>query len=280
VIDLHCHSVFSDGSDTPEAICELAAAAGLTAVALTDHDGLDGIERARSRADELGIRLVSGCEVSCTWSPGTLHMLCYFVEPGDGPLPHELARLAEDRATRNERMAAKLEALGLPISYAEVIEEAGGKGVGRPHFAAVLVRHGVVGSIQEAFDTYLAKGGAGYVNKTRVSPEEIILTARASGALAVLAHPFSLGLEGAELEAAIGGLAAVGLSGLECYYSRYSVERREQLAAIAGRHGLVATGGSDYHGTYKPDLHLGVGEGDLHVDESVLAALDERKAAT
>jgi hypothetical protein len=275
VIDLHCHSVFSDGSDTPEEICELAAAAGLTAIALTDHDGLDGIERARARAGALGIRLVSGCEVSCTWSPGSLHMLCYFVEPGDGPLPQELARLAEDRATRNERMAAKLAELGLPISYEEVAEEAGGKGVGRPHFAAVLVRHGVVGSIQEAFDTYLAKGGAGYVDKARVSPEEIILTARASGALAVVAHPFSLGLQGAELEAAIGGLAAVGLSGLECYYSRYSVEGRQQLAAIAGRHGLVATGGSDYHGTYKPDLCLGVGAGDLRVDDSVLAALDE-----
>jgi hypothetical protein len=275
VIDLHCHSVFSDGSDTPEEICELAAAAGLTAIALTDHDGLDGIERARARAGALGIRLVSGCEVSCTWSPGSLHMLCYFVEPGDGPLPQELARLAEDRATRNERMAAKLAELGLPISYEEVAEEAGGKGVGRPHFAAVLVRHGVVGSIQEAFDTYLAKGGAGYVDKARVSPEEIILTARASGALAVVADPFSLGLQGAELEAAIGGLAAVGLSGLECYYSRYSVEGRQQLAAIAGRHGLVATGGSDYHGTYKPDLRLGVGAGDLRVDDSVLAALDE-----
>lgn len=267
--------MFSDGSDTPEEICELAAAAGLTAIALTDHDGLDGIERARARAGALGIRLVSGCEVSCTWSPGSLHMLCYFVEPGDGPLPQELARLAEDRATRNERMAAKLAELGLPISYEEVAEEAGGKGVGRPHFAAVLVRHGVVGSIQEAFDTYLAKGGAGYVDKARVSPEEIILTARASGALAVVAHPFSLGLQGAELEAAIGGLAAVGLSGLECYYSRYSVEGRQQLAAIAGRHGLVATGGSDYHGTYKPDLRLGVGAGDLRVDDSVLAALDE-----
>jgi hypothetical protein len=277
VIDLHCHSVFSDGSDTPEELCELAAQAGLTALALTDHDGLDGIERARARAGELGVRLVPGCEVSCTWSPGTLHMLCYFVEPGDGPLPQELGRLAQDRETRNERMAAKLESLGLPVTYEEVVEEAGGKGVGRPHFAAVLMRHGVVGSIQEAFDTYLAKGGAGYVDKARVSPEEIILTARASGAVAVLAHPFSLGLEGEELEAAIGGMAAVGLSGLECYYGRYGEARRQQLAGIAGRHGLVATGGSDYHGTYKPDLRLGVGAGDLNVDDAVLKALDERR---
>jgi predicted metal-dependent phosphoesterase TrpH len=104
MIDLHSHSVCSDGSDTPERLCEIAAEAGLSAFALTDHDGLAGIEAARKRAAELGVRLVPGCEVSCSWSPGTLHLLCYFVEPGEGLLQDELVRLAADRSARNELM--------------------------------------------------------------------------------------------------------------------------------------------------------------------------------
>ncbi len=277
VLDLHTHSVFSDGSDTPEEICESAASAGLTAVALTDHDGLGGIERGRARAAELGLRLIPGCEVSCSWSPGTLHMLCYFVEPGSGPLQDELVRLAQDRETRNERMVSKLASLGIPITYEEVSKEAGGKGIGRPHFAAVLVRHGVVGSIQEAFDSLLAKGTPAYIDKTRVNAAEIIAKAAATGAVTVLAHPLSLGVEPAALEAAVGELAEAGLGGIECIYGRYDSETRAGLGSIARRHGLEITGGSDYHGTYKPDLEIGTGTGDLDVDDSLLVALEGRR---
>src|SRR5579864_6714443 len=104
MIDLHCHSTCSDGSDPPERLAELAAAAGVSAFALTDHDSLAGVAAARARAAELGVRLVPGCEVSCSWSPGTLHLLCYYLEPGEGPLQDELARLAADRAARNDLM--------------------------------------------------------------------------------------------------------------------------------------------------------------------------------
>lgn len=277
MIDLHCHSTCSDGSDPPARLVELAAAAGVAALALTDHDTLAGIEAARARAAELGVRLVAGCEISCSWSPGTLHLLCYFVEPGDGPLQEELGRLAADRAARNELMVSRLAALGLPITREEVEAEAGGQGIGRPHFAAVLVRNGAAASIQDAFDRYLGKGTPGYVSKARVHAPEILATAKASGAVPVLAHPLSLGLEGDALAAAVAELAGAGLAGLECIYATYGAETREGLASLAGDLGLAVTGGSDYHGDYKPGLFLGTGLGDLDVPEGLLDALEERR---
>src|SRR5437588_954404 len=157
MVDLHTHSTVSDGSDPPGRIPELAAAAGCSAVALTGHDRLDGLAEARARADELGVGLVPGCEVSCEWAPGTLHVLVYFVEPGEGPLQEELARLQADRAERNRQMIDRLSAAGLPVTLEELDAEAGGEGAGRPHMASILMRKGVVGSVQEAFDLYLAR---------------------------------------------------------------------------------------------------------------------------
>src|SRR5947209_11216992 len=245
MIDLHTHSTVSDGSDPPERIPELAAASRCRAVALTDHDRVDGLEAAGKRAAELGIELVPGCEISCEVPRGTMHVLIYFVEPG-GPLEAELIRLQAARDARNARMFERLRGeLGLPITPEEVEAEAGGKGIGRPHVAAVLVRNGVVDTIQEAFDRYLAKGQPGYVEKQRLYPDQAIGLALASRAVPVIAHPFSLELDPAALEGAVGELAALGLVGLEAIYGRYSPEEREGLAALARRHGLVVTGGSD-----------------------------------
>jgi hypothetical protein len=275
VIDLHTHSTVSDGSDPPERIPELAAAAGCSAVALTDHDRTDGLAAAAEAATALGVELVRGVEISCE-HPGTMHLLVYFVPDGEGPLQDELVRLQEARDSRNRRMADLLERLGLPVTYDEIQQEAGGMGAGRPHVAAILVRKGVVGSIQEAFDVWLAKGRPAYLDKERLAPEVAVRLAVASRGVPVLAHPFSLGLTPAATEATVAELAGYGLAGMEAVYGRYSVEERSAVAAMAARHGLVATGGSDHHGTYKPDLHVGIGRGDLNVDDSVLDRLRER----
>jgi 3',5'-nucleoside bisphosphate phosphatase len=277
MIDLHTHSTISDGSDPPARIPELAAAAGCSAVALTDHDRLDGLAEARARAQALGVELVPGCEVSCEWAPGTLHVLVYFVEPGEGPLQEELARLQVDRAERNRQMIDKLSAAGLPVTLEELDAEAGGEGAGRPHMASILMRKGVVGSVQEAFDRYLARGKPGYVSKARLAPRTVAELARGSGGVAVLAHPLSLQLGEPELASAVAELADAGFSGLEARYGRYSPEERAGLADVAGRHGLVVTGGSDYHGTFKPDLAVGTGRGDLSVPDATVAALAERR---
>ncbi|MGH9123696.1 MAG: PHP domain-containing protein [Acidimicrobiales bacterium] len=275
MIDLHTHSTVSDGSDAPERIPELAAAAGCSAVALTDHDRQDGVAAAGAAARALGVELVPGVEISCE-HPGTMHLLVYFLAPGEGPLQEELVRLQEARDSRNRRMADLLGRLGLPVTYDEIQEEAGGMGAGRPHIAAILVRKGVVGSIQEAFDVWLAKGRPAYVDKQRLTPDVAVQLAVASGGVPVLAHPFSLGLSLTGIDAAVAELLPHGLAGLEAVYGRYASEERATFSSLAARHGLVATGGSDYHGTYKPDLRVGVGTGDLEVADSVLDRLRER----
>ncbi|MCU1490088.1 MAG: hypothetical protein JWM85_1493 [Acidimicrobiaceae bacterium] len=248
-------------------------------MALTDHDTLEGLVEARARGDELGVRIVAGCEVSCASPTGSAHVLCYFVGQGRGPLEDELERLRDDRTTRNVLMAERLASLGLPISYEEVAAEAGGRGIGRPHFAAVLVRKQVVDSVQQAFDQYLSSGAPGYVPKARLEVGEVIELARGSRALAVIAHPLSLGLAPDELERRLAALAEQGLAGLECYYGRYDPDTREQLVALARSLGLVATGGSDFHGAYKPDLEVGTGTGDLSVPDRALEELEARLPA-
>ncbi|MHB1989016.1 MAG: PHP domain-containing protein [Acidimicrobiales bacterium] len=276
MIDLHTHSTCSDGSDAPARVIELGAAAGCSAIALTDHDGLSGVEEARQAATAHGVRFVSGCEVSCKFSPGTMHVLCYFVEPGEGPLQSQLDQMRDDRVSRNIRLVTRLNELGIGLSLQDVEAEAEGTTIGRPHFAAALVAKGVVATLQEAFDGLLGKKSAAYVPKASFPVTETIKAAHGSGALAVLAHPLSLGLEPGEFDRTVGELASAGLTGMECWYGRYSPEERSGLLEIARRHRLVATGGSDYHGTFKVNLAVGSGEGDLEVPDCVLDELTNR----
>ena len=277
MIDLHTHSSVSDGSDPPERIPELAAAAGCTAVALTDHDRLDGLAAARAAAGRAGVELVPGCELSCTTPWGEAHLLAYFVEDDGGPLHAELERLQRSRDQRNRALAGRLAELGLPVTLEEMEAEAGGSGVGRPHAAAVLVRKGVVASMDEAFDLWLGDGRPAHVARERPDVNEVLRATRASGGVVVLAHPLSLGLDPVALDRAAGELAAAGMVGMEAIYGRYTPEERHELAVLAARHGLVATGGSDYHGSYKPDLRVGLGTGDLTVPDEVLERLEDRR---
>ncbi len=278
MIDLHTHSTCSDGTDAPERVMELASAAGCRAVALTDHDTLAGLPRARARATELGLTLVAGCEVSCAYRSTSAHVLVYFADGEDGPLPEELARLRRDRVARNRQLAERLRSLGVDVTYEEIVAEAAGEeSAGRPHVATVLVRRGYAESIPDAFDRWLGRGAPAYEPKARLDPATLARTARQSGAVAVLAHPLTLWLEPAELDAAVRELADAGFAGIEAYYGRYSPDTRTELVALAERHGLVATGGSDYHGTVKESLSVGTGEGDLAVPDDVLDALEARR---
>ena len=274
MIDLHTHSRFSDGSDSPQGIVELAKAAGCSCVALTDHDRLDGIEIARSHAKELEIGFVPGVEISCIFESGTFHLLAYFLEPTSGPLQDRLAEIQKARSDRNMVMATKLREGGIPITWDELMEEAGGPNLGRPHFAAIMVKKGVVSSVQEAFDKYLAKGKPFYVPKVLLTPKEAIELVVASNALPVIAHPLTLGVSDAELASILAELKEYGLVGAESYYARYSKVERISLVRMSQSLSLVPTGGSDYHGTYKAGLQICVGEGDLEVPDSVLAELE------
>lgn len=277
-VDLHLHSTFSDGTDEPEQIVAAAARIGLDAIALTDHDNLDGIERARAAATAHDIELIAGTELSVGWGEVAMHLLVYFLEPGPGPLQDRLEEIQHGRATRNERMVDRLREIGIDISYDEVVTEAGGTGIGRPHFAAVMVRKGYASDVSDAFDRYLASGRPGYLPRNRLDAMTAIDLARQSGAVPVIAHPDTLGVSREDYRTAFVGLAEVGLGGIESYYAEYAPELREHLAELCSDLGIAATGGSDYHGEYKPNLQIGTGRGDLIVPNESLEALQRQRS--
>jgi len=283
VIDLHTHSIVSDGTDPPARIPALAAAAGCSAVALTDHDSLAGLGEARAAAAAAGVTLVPGCEISCraTGLPGeegSAHLLVYFVEEGANRLTDELVELRRERFVRNRRLAERLAELGVPVDYDAVVARAGSEeGAGRPHFAQELVARGHVADIDDAFERLLGNGRPAYVPKARLTPADVAEIARDSGGVAVLAHPLSLGLPPAKLEQRVRELADAGLAGIEATYARYTPQQRAGLRRMADAAGLVATGGSDYHGTFKRGLAVGTGQGDLDVPDDVLEQLAARR---
>jgi len=271
-VDLHTHSHYSDGSDSPAAVVRQAIAAGLTAVALTDHDTLAGIPEAIDASG--GIEVVPGVEISCEWPRGAMHMIVLFLEPRQGPLQDALEEVRAGRELRNRRIVEQLQHLGIDITYEEISAEAGTGLVGRPHIAAVLVHKGVVETPNRAFGDLLGTGKPAYVSRFRLTPEQAIGLSLESRAVPILSHPHTLGLNSAtEYASTLRHLNAAGLVGLEAYYAEYTPDERLDLASIARSHGLIPSGGSDYHGTYRPGVSVGIGHGDLRVPGEVLEEL-------
>ena len=265
LIDLHSHTKFSDGSVTPAELISLAARTGARAVAITDHDTLDGLPEGRRAAEESGIEFVPGVEISADFQPGTMHILGYCFDPSSPELNLALEKLRVARRERNPQIAARLQGLGLDVSYEEVARLAGNEVVGRPHFASLMVTKGYVASIKEAFDRFLAKGGPAYVEKRRLSPADSIHLIRKAGGVAILAHPYQMKLSDPDTEDQIRRLKVLGLDGIEAIYSRLSAVERERYVRLSDRLGMLVSGGSDFHGTFKPDINLVTGLGDLRV---------------
>ncbi|MGH8926025.1 MAG: PHP domain-containing protein [Acidimicrobiia bacterium] len=274
MIDLHCHSSASDGSDEPAALIQRAAGVGVRALALTDHDTQSGVNAAAVEAGNVGIELVPGTELSLAWEGGAMHLVVLFLPPGAGPLQDRLSAIRSARHARNLEILEALTSLGVPVRAEEVASLAGGESVGRPHIAAVMVSRGYVESITEAFDLYLGWGRPAYRPRWRLSPEEGIGLALESGGVPVLAHPHTLGLNSSEeVSTTLRRLREAGLKAMECYCPPYSPIEREGYVALAARFGLLPSGGSDYHGAFKPGIEMGVGRGDLAVPEGLLDAL-------
>lgn len=271
IIDLHTHTTLSDGSASPTELIERACSKRAGAVAITDHDTIGALGEARDAAAVLGIEFVPGIEISAEYSPGTMHILGYCIDDQSVALREQLESLRRARQRRNPEIAARLRTLGMDLSYEEVAQLAGNEVVGRPHFARAMVERGYAVSIQDAFNRFLKKGAVAYVEKARLSPGESIKLILDAGGVAVLAHPYQL-MAGSydAVDELIGELAELGLDGIEALYSRHSPAEREQYAAIAARHGLLVTGGSDYHGSYKPDIDIVTGLGDLEVPYALL----------
>jgi hypothetical protein len=279
MIDLHTHTTHSDGSATPDQLIEKASLNGARAVAITDHDTVTAVAEARVAAQRHAIELVSGVEISAEFSPGTMHVLGYCVDDESPSLRDKLHHLKQAREQRNPQIAGRLQLLGFDLSYDEVVQTAGNEIVGRPHFARLMVERGYVTSIQEAFDRFLKKGAGAYVEKARLSPAKSIALIREAGGVAVLAHPYQLGLSSYEqIDELVAELADCGLDGIEALYSRHSPAERASYSEIAARHGLLVTGGSDFHGSYKPDIRIVTGLGDLEVPYELLEAVKSRAA--
>ena len=275
-VDLHSHTTYSDGSDTPAELVAKAVKFGLTAVAVTDHDTQEGLEEAQDAAD--GIEVIPGTELSLQRREGGMHLVVLWLPPGPGPLQDRLAAIQHARGSRNQMIVDELTRLGMPITLDEVLVEAGEGSVGRPHIAAVMVAKGYVPDIKSAFDLWLANGAPAYVKRMLLTPEEGIGLAIESGAVPILAHPHTLGINrAAEMADLRDELKGYGLVGLEAHYSAYQQHERDGYADLARRFGLLPSGGSDYHGTYKADLELGSGYGDLVVPESLMESLRERR---
>lgn len=286
MIDLHCHTTVSDGGDSPSELVSKAAHAELRAIAVTDHDNDSGCDAAVAEGERVGVEVVRGVEISCDvdalqergFSPAqrpTMHLLGYFIPPHDNPLSGALTELQHIRLNRNRLIVDRLNELGIPVTLEEVEDEAGGPGaqIGRPHFAAVLVRHGAVSDYQTAFDAYLAKGAKAYVGRKLYKPEEAVEVMLRAGVVPVLAHPFTLFLDPRELYAFVGSLADVGLRGIEGYHGDLPAEDQEPFRAIGRRLRLIVSGGSDYHGHMRPGRRLGGGAYDVEVPEDVLDEL-------
>ncbi|RMG96909.1 MAG: PHP domain-containing protein [Deltaproteobacteria bacterium] len=268
-IELHCHSTHSDGSESAAAVAARARAAGVVLFALTDHDTLAGGPEVEGAAP----LVVEGIELSCRDRGRSVHVLGYGIGHGEGRarLEAKLAEIARARVERIHAICQRLALLGIQLDCEEICARAEGRTVGRPDVAWALVEAGFVRDTREAFDRYLADGAPAYVPVERLSVAEGLELLQEAGAVCALAHPHVYDDE--HLEALLGAHAGAGLSGLECHYASYDAEMRRRFVDLAERHGLVPTGGSDFHGALKPDVaDVGV-EVPLDVARRILAWL-------
>ncbi|MEU0476692.1 PHP domain-containing protein [Streptomyces olivaceus] len=250
-IDLHAHSTASDGTDTPAELVRNAAAAGLDVVALTDHDTTRGYAAAVAALPE-GLTLVTGAELSCRLGGVSMHMLAYLFDPEEPALLAERELVRDDRVPRARSMVARLNELGVPVTWEQVARIAGDGSVGRPHVASALVELGVVPTVSDAFtQDWLADGGRGFVEKHETDPFEALRLIKGAGGVAVFAHPAAAKRGRTVPEASIADLAAAGLDGIEVDHMDHDEDTRARLRGLAKELGLLATGSSDYHGSRK-----------------------------
>jgi predicted metal-dependent phosphoesterase TrpH len=252
--DFHSHSTHSDGVLTPDALIRRAAANGVHTMALTDHDTTEGVAAAHITAVEVGLRLIPGLELSADLADGgDAHLLGYFTTIDQPRLQTQLAAYREGRMLRGRTMLTKLAELGIVLRWERILEIAGEAAIGRPHVAQALVEDGHVDSVRAAFDEYLHTGGPADAQREKLPPEEAIGLVRECGGVAVLAHPNFL----PDAAAALPGLVAAGLQGIEAYYKNFTPDQVQTYAALAEAHRLIPAGGSDYHGIHDDEREPG-----------------------
>lgn len=284
MIDLHIHSTASDGSFSPRQILTLAKDAGVGAISLTDHDSIAGIKEIQDNISQYPMEFITGVEISCEppdafKSIGSVHLLGYGFSVYDKRLNQVLKQAVRSRDERNPKIIERLNELGVDISLAEVAKRFGADQTGRPHIAELLKEKGVVKSFREAFDTYLGKDKPAHVEKFKISCEEAIQIILDAGGLPVLAHPGLLEFNRSRgLESFVDLLTDFGLQGIEVFYTDHDPQKQEYLKNLAQDRKLLATGGSDFHGSFNQGVKLGRGKDNLRVGYPVFKALMKRLA--
>ncbi|MBP3488239.1 MAG: PHP domain-containing protein [Roseburia sp.] len=282
LIDLHVHSTESDGTLTPEEVVRAAAAAGLSAIALTDHDTASGVAKAAKTAAALRIELIAGIELSTEYQlPGSaggkeVHIVGLFIDPAHPTLLEKTRGFRECRNLRNEKMVAALQKEGFSITTDELIAANPDSVITRANIARFLYQTGQIKSVQKAFEKYIGDGCRCYVGRFKVTPMEAVELIHAAGGVAVLAHPLLYHLKPAVLQQLIDDLKQAGLDGIEAVYSTYTAADEQYVRKLAEENGLLISGGSDFHGANKPAIQIGSGHGNLRIPYEVLDALRGR----
>ena len=275
MIDLHVHSTASDGSLTPRELVYYAAEKQLSAIALTDHDTVSGLTEAMAASHHAGIELIPGVEMSCVWEGTEIHILGYFADTGSSALQEGLSWFRRMRDERNETILDNLAEDGILLTEEELRAGDPDTVITRAHFARLLIEKGYVRDRKEAFAGYLAYGGKYVPTKDELTPERVMQMFYDGKIWPSLAHPIQYHLDEDSLVQLIAVLKAMGLRGIEVWHSSQSWQDTARLQTIARLSGLIPTGGSDFHGSSKPDVEIGTGRGNLKIQERVLDAIKE-----
>ncbi|MDR3334411.1 MAG: PHP domain-containing protein [Treponema sp.] len=273
MIDLHTHSSASDGSLTPSQLMDEAAHRGLSAIALTDHDTIDGLAAASTAAQKWGIQLIPGIEIEIRWEPGEFHLLGLGLGHLQASFLAGIAELSRLREKRNREILDRMHALSIQADYEDIRALSGGRLVGRPHFATFLVNRGFVKNREQAFFRYLGKGKPLYVPKEGLEFEKALDLIKQAGGIAVLAHPMSLYIAWGHLPGLIKNLRDRGLDGIEAWHPTAKVRSCKRLEELGTSLGLYITAGSDFHGASRPDRKLGITAGDRKIEDAILEAI-------
>lgn len=277
IIDLHVHSIASDGTLSPREIAIHAKENGLLAIALTDHDTISGVQECICAGKEIGLQVIPGIELAAQYLDHEIHILGYNIDITSGVLNNKLKFLIQSRMQRNNIMLERLNALGLYITYDDLFADSDSQTVvTRSHFARALTRNGYTKNNNEAFEKYLTPGKPAYVKRMRFTPSECISLIHEAGGIASLAHPTLYTMNHTEMKNMIKELSKLGLDAIESYYSTYTQAQTTAFVQLCKNLNLIPTGGSDFHGENKPKLKIGVGYGNTVVPAHLLHAINKR----
>lgn len=277
IVDLHVHSTKSDGSYTPRELVEYAVKKGLAAFALTDHDTTEGLAEAFLAAEGKEIEVIPGIEFSTEYQGKDIHILGLYIDYEGEEFRKYLKDFQESRRIRNEKMCKKLVEHGVDISYEELKERFPGAVLTRAHYARFLWEEGYVSSMKEAFDRYIGDHAPCFLPREKVTPVQAVKLILKAGGVPVLAHPVLYGMSDKRLEELVAELKEAGLKGIEAVYSTYNSGEERQMKKLAGKYGLLISGGSDFHGAAKPGLDLATGYGKLVIPYEILERIKEAK---